>query len=420
MNRAQSAIRRVTGFLAGQAAVQATNLVTGLAVLWLLPPKEYALYIVCASLISIGNVGTDIGLSQALVTLGSKAKRDTGYLGRLLAECSRIRRFTFIAAAPLLTALGVALIGPYASYGVTLVFLSVVLTTVFAQRRLPYFNGVMNVRQDARGLFVVQIGPAILRLVLILLFCRQVPVAPVALVANLLAMALQDSRGMARINDLVVAADSTDDAIRQQLKRFVTPLIPGLVYYIFQGQLAVLVLGFLGQPASIAEVGALGRLGQLLTLLSMLNPFLIQPRLGAIENRERFRSETALFGAAALVLCVLLIASAFLLPSAWLLILGPHYRDLAYLLPLAVGGPLVGFIGAFFYTAVISTGYTRFQWLQIPLGLGSQALFIVIHGVSNSADALILSWLPATLYAVLQLVILSLVIRFWNQLPGRG
>ena len=407
----QALSRRLGAFLAGQGAVQAVNLVAGVALLWVLPPSEYALYILAAALIGAGNLGTDLGTGQAVITYGTRERTHPAALATLFAASQVMRARLFMIAVPVLAALGVLMMAsqswPLSHW---LPCLAAVFLSVAAQRRIPYFNALMNIHQDASGLFSTALLPAIGRLLLTLLACWMFPFAWLALAINILALMAQDRLCARYLRDTLAAAPAEVPRVLGEIKRFIKPLVPGVAYVLLQGQLTYLLLSLMRFTDSIAEVGALGRLGQILSLLAMLNPFFIQPTFAALRDKRVAAKRAAGLMAAMITFAALLVASAVIFPEAWLFILGPNYSHLRELMGIAVAGPLIGLIGGTLYTIVIASGRTRFQWLQIPLGIGSQAAFLALNGLGGTADAVILTYIPAASYLLLQAVLLCWVL----------
>lgn len=409
--RALRLSRRLGNFLFGQAAAQLVGLLSGLVVLWLLPPREYALYIVSMAVLAIGGVASDLGVSQAVITCGAKAVRGgTGGLSSLYAAAQLIRRQLYWLALPAMIAVGVIMMFGH-EWTAEAAFACLVLTVVmnFFQQRVTLGTSVLNIYQDANGRFHTIFWPNGLRLVLSAsLFVW--PSALAAVMVNLLALVVQamivERRVRARIDP---AAAPAADSIAQ-IRNFFIPLIPGVVYYMLQGQLSVFLLSWSGNTISVAEVGAIGRLSQVLALAGLLNQFFVQPHFAQIDDTGRFARRALallllLFSASAL-----LVASAVLFPRIWLFILGPHYDHLGYVLVWAIAGALSYTLAATVYTIVVATGNTRLQWLQIPFGLGSQLLFIAWNGVATTRDGVILNTLPALVALILEIALLATVV----------
>jgi O-antigen/teichoic acid export membrane protein len=413
--------QRLAHFLLGQSAVQGVNLVAGVALLWVLPPLEYALYIVAAGLIGAGNLGTDMGTGQAVITFGSRNREDRSLHASLFSGSQVVRARLFLFAVPVLAMLGWVMMAgqawPVSHWAPC--FLAVYLS-VLAQRRIPYFNALMNVRQDAAGLFATAFGPAVGRLVLTLVLCWYFPLAWMALLVNIVALAAQDWLSRRHLRAILAAHTSATRTVVHDIKRFIKPLVPGVIYVLVQGQLTILLLSVMHFTDSIAEVGALGRLGQILSLLAMLNPFFVQPTFAALRDKANIARRAAVLMGALVAFTVIVTMTAIVFPGLWLMILGPNYSHLRDLMGIAVAGPLVALIGGTLYTIVIATGRTRHQWLQIPLGIGAQAAFLALNGLSGTADAIILIYLPAVSYLLLQCALLLWVLNTHDGLkPGQ-
>jgi hypothetical protein len=407
-----SGLGRTLGlFLAGNVFVQGINLVAGLAILWILPIEEYSLYIVCSALAAIANLGSDPGFSQALVTLGSKAQGNNLRIERIFQACLTLRRSTMRAMAAMVALAGL-LVGfrqhyPPASWGLA-VFLA--MAGSWAQSRLGPYNGLFNIYQDTAGIIRTSYLSGLMRLALTLTVCHAYPSALTALAINLVAYTLQDRlcrRQATRY--LEEKLSTTNKTIEREVIAFVRPLIPGVVYYLIQGQIVILILTWLGKVETIAEVGALSRLGQLFVVLSSLNGFFIQPHFSRIADAELFRRRLALLIAVFAIFAAFVMWTTYQFDYLWVMLLGSKYVHLKTLVSLAVGSSLLGLFGGFLYFVVIATGITKHQIVQIPMGIGVQVLVLFLIGVGTTRDAILVSYAPALSYCLLQMYLL---IRF--------
>ena len=404
--------RRLGYFLAGSATVQGLNMVTGLAILWILPVEQYAIYIACSSLIAIGSVGSDAGVSQALLTLGSRAAADRERVARIFMTGWRMRRQAMVLVS-LLVLLASAVMGSGQGWSWTtwLILVLLVTATNWAQLRISSYTSLFNIYQDTRSIFLFTVSPAILRMLLVLVLCQRFALAYVALGINLLGFVVQDVLAGRLARAHLQVGGQPDAEIRRSVLAFMVPLIPGIIYYIFQGQIAVFLLTWLGQTSSIAEVGALGRLQQVFFLLNTLNSFFVHPHFARLSQARPFIRRAALLGGVATGFAALVMVSAFVLDDWWVLILGSQYGQLQGLIPLAIAGCLITLAGGTVYTLVIATKFTRYQWLQIPLGLGTQLMVMFWSGVHTTGDALLITYAPAASYLMLQLMLLMLAMR---------
>lgn len=411
---------RLGTFLASSAAVQGLNVLTGLTILWVLPMEQYALYISCAALIAMGSVGSDAGISQALLTFGSRAVGDRRRVADIFLTCAQMRRQALVWVSVLVLLAAVAMGHGQSWPPMTwLSVLALVTATNWAQVRLSPYGSLFNVFQDTRSIFVSTAIPAGLRLAATWLVCLSWPTAVAALVVNLLGFVVQDAVSRHRARVYMHPEARPDAQLRGQVRSFVVPLLPGVVYFIFQGQIAVFLLTSLAQTQAVAEVGALGRLQQVFILLGALNSFFVQPHFARLTARREFVRRFGLLALVLGVFAVLVMASGWWFSDAWLFLLGPNYGHVRSLIPLALAGCLAVMLGSTVYSVVVATRHTRYQWLQIPLGLGSQAWVVLTLGVQSSHDALVLTYAPALSYLALQLALLTIAVRRVHTLaPG--
>jgi O-antigen/teichoic acid export membrane protein len=409
--RALRLSKRLGVFLAGQAAAQVVGAVAGLVILWLLTPREYALYIVSMTVLAIGSLSSDLGTSQAVITCGAKAQSDPEQLASIYAAAQRIRRTLYWLGLATMLALGGVMMfgGDWPWHTAVLCLLVVVVMNLF-QQRANLGTSVLNIHQDIGGRFHTIFWSNSWRLLLSLtLFVW--PVALIAVLITLAGFVMQDIIVGRRVRRLIPhEAPPTADSLAE-VRNFFIPLIPGVIYYMVQGQLSVILLSWSGNTVSIAEVGALGRLGQVLALAGLLNNFFVQSHFAQIRDERIFTRRAIALLATVFLGSGLLVLSTMTFPAVWLFILGPHYDHLKSVLPWAVGGALSYTIAATIYTIVVATGNTRLQWLQIPFGLGSQLLFVYLYGVNTTREGVILNALPAFTALLLELALLIALTR---------
>ena len=70
-------------------------------------------------------------------------------------------------------------------------------------------------------------------------------------------------------------------------------------------------------------------------------------------------------------------------------------------------------MGATMYTVLIARNSTRGQPLDILVGIGIQILFVWLHGVSSTFDALLLNLWVSAGFLFLQLFLIGWLIYVW-------
>jgi hypothetical protein len=372
------------------------------------------LYTLSLVFLQTAALGSDMGLSQAITSIGARIRDDHRLLGSLYS-CARHYGYRFFAVwAMIVVALSsITLVGHGWSWLTASLSLFLSLSTAATQLTVTLRRSVLNLNHDATGLFQVGMTEAGARL-LFVPFCLAWPYAPVALLgtfAGAFAGKLVIARRCrSRIDD----SHPPFPAHNLELRHFVVPLIPVTIYQSLQGQLSVFLLGLYGCPSSLAAVGALGRLGQLVAILIPLNGFLIHPVFSRIAHKSDFARKAALTISSIAALSLLCMASVIIAPGWWLYILGGKYHDLAREVPIAVIIPLCNLLGATLYTMVISRGHTQGQICYVAIGLAGQLLFLSQHGVHSTYDALLLNLVPVAGFAALQAALLVATLSRWQ------
>jgi len=284
---------------------------------------------------------------------------------------------------------------------------------VVVQLTVNFRKSVLNINHDAKSLFDVGIAESGTRLLFVPL-CLIWPYAAIALLGSLIG---------AYVGKLVITYHcrlKIDEKLpvnanqKEDLKKFIVPLMPVIIYHSMQGQLSVFLLSLYGYTASIAEVGALGRLGQIIGLLMLLNGFLIQPVFSRVHQRSEFIKKGAVVIFSIICFSLVCMLTVHFRPEWWLYILGKNYAGLKVELPIAVITALFSLLGATLYTMVISRNLTRGQSWYIVLGLSGQVVFLSFYGVHSTIDALVLSLIPVVGYSCIQAMILGRIIYRWR------
>jgi O-antigen/teichoic acid export membrane protein len=400
-------------FLFGQSIVLMANLVVGILIIRFLPIREYSLYITASVLVAVGSTASDMGLSQALNTLGAKVRADKQQLSALLAGALEYRNFLFVATGLVVVTMAFVMLRasrlPIAS---AILLLLIVLLIGWGQSQTSIKKAILNVHHDSTALFDVGIGEALVRLVCVV-SCLMYPTALAALCVNLVGTITARTILSYKCKRFLIEGIKSNAVSNQHLRHFVGPLIPAIVYYIVQGQLSIFLLSAFGHATEVAEVGALSRLSQIVGLLIMLNPFLIQPFFARIDEKSVFIYWANVVFISWLVFASVCIGTAFWVPKWWLFVLGASYSGLSDELPIALVGALFSLAGATTYTMVVSRNNTHGQYWTIVSGLVGQLAFIIFHGVRSTSDALMLNIVPLMAYAATQVVLLLRTVNTW-------
>ncbi len=407
--------RLIVGFMSGQILIQIINLATGLLILRLLSLQEYAIYTLASLLLSAAAIGSDMGVSQGVVSIGATRRGDMTALGRLIASATFMRRVSFAFLVPVVAVLAYFVLGPI-GIDTTISIALVILATVWIQQAVTVRTSLLNIHHDSKGLTWTGLSGGITRFLAVLGLCTVAPYAITALLVNFIGVCVSAFVIGRMGGKYLEPAVSHTRQYQEELRKFIVPLIPGVVYFLLQGQISTYLLALGSNMNAVAEVGALGRLGQILGLLTLLNGYFIQPYFARISDKRMFARRAVQAASAAVAILALLTLSVYSFPKLWLLILGPNYQGLSDELLLAMAGAELSILGGLVYTLVIATRVTHGQWWQIVVGLSAQFAFILFVGVRTTSDALLLNLIPSATYLVLQCTLLTVTLINWDEI----
>ena len=408
-------LKLISKHLASQSLVNVTNILIGLVLLRILSIEEFALYTLSVVFLQVAAAGSDMGLSQAVMTLGARIREEQESIGSLYSSaCWHARKLFMVSALAVVGMFLFNLFGHTWSPANVVASLLLLLLIVATQISVNFRKSVLNINHDARGLFYIGMCEAGVRL-LLLPVCVLWPYASVALLISLIGVYTSRIVAFHHCNHKMVENQLPRERHKQELKQFIGPLISVGIYNAIQGQVSVFLLGIYGYTTAIAQFGALGRLGQFISIPMLLNGFWVQPVFSRIISKTEFVRKAALVSGTIVAFAVVIIISVIVVPHWWLVILGSNYQNLVHELPLAVITALFTLLGATFYTIVISRNVTKGQSWYIATGVLGQSMFLWIWGVHSTVDALVLSLVPVVSYCLVQGVLLVAVISSWKE-----
>ena len=398
-------------YFSGQGLVSFVNIAVGILFIRWLPIEDFAIYVLVMLLQTTACVFSDFGIASGVNTFISRdVENQAAHAGTLSVAWRLWKRFVPISIACVFV-LAWFILNPVVQGWRFVIFIVFAIVCGVLQSQINIKKSVLNAHRDVKGLMRVGIAECIPRLLLSPL-CFIFPNVELALAINLVGICamLCISNRQALKHAYDVSRRGISDS---NLGGFVIPLIPTVVYSLFQGHLGLLILGFYGNSHMVAEVGALGRLGQIVGLFLILNPFWIQPHFAKIRDRLKFRSDTFRLILILALFSTFLLLSVYLVPNAWLWVLGKNYQASAAQLPIAVGGGLFYYASSVLYTVALSREATRGQSWAIVVGVGLQVAFLSVYRVLSVSDALFLNMLPAIGSLMVQLVIIGTLMTKW-------
>jgi O-antigen/teichoic acid export membrane protein len=407
IRRALHRARVVGKFAVVQGIVQVVGFLSGILLIRHLDQREYGYFTIANSMQGTLNTLADIGISVGLISIGGRVWQDRNRFGQLIKTASRLRRRLGAIAAIIVTPiLFFMLVKNGAPISYTLVLIALVLAGLSVQLALGVLSVVPRLTSHIGRIQTIDFAGAAARLLILialLYFFLNSAIAVAVGSATLFLQYWMLRRYVAGVIDFEAPENEED---RSAMQRFIRHLAANAVFFCFQGQITIFLLGFFGHDInSIAEVGALGRLGMVFTILTNLLTNVFGPAFARCQDPKRLRWQYAAIVSGVTAFSLVLIAAAFFFPSAFLFVLGAKYAHLERELVLMVGGAVVIALTGTFWTLNASKAWIAGSWLYIPLTVVTQIALIPITDFSSVRGVLIFNLLSAVPNLLLNLAL---------------
>ncbi|HEY9901386.1 MAG TPA: hypothetical protein V6D43_02980 [Candidatus Sericytochromatia bacterium] len=393
-----SKFRRLTAlllsFIAGQGSVQVLSLVSGLFLIRWLSVEAYAQYSVAFGFQSTLSMLIDLGFSGSIIALVGDRGSDKAVVGNYIRSAKHFRNRLFAILIP-----GAALAFPLVTFKQhwdwttqLLLFVSII-ASIFFQGWVSYYGAPLLIHRQLKPFYQPQIISAFGRIVLCfsLYFLSALTSWTTAWVSSAV-MALNGFLYRRATTNLMAEPSQSDPKLNREMLRYLSPLIPGIIFTAFQGQISLLLITLFGQTQSIAEVAALGRLGQLFFILSAFNGVIVEPYIAKVPRQDLARRYFQILGGAS-VISIALCGIAFLFPDPLVWILGSKYQNLRVETGWIVAGACVNYVNGVMWT-IHSARKWIYWWgtgLYIGLLLATQLICVSFMTLNTTLNVIYFS-----------------------------
>lgn len=366
----------ITG--SAQLSIQVVGLISGIVIIRLLPPQEYAFYTLANAMIGMMSLLADGGISTGVMSQGGKVWDDPEKLGTVLFTGMKLRRkFSLITLAVIVPAFAYLLLHQNASLLVTLLIILSVIPAYYASLSDSLLEIVPKLHQDIKPLQQNQIAVGISRLLLSAVFLFFFPWAFIAVIAAGIPRIIGNIKLRAIADKFVAKACAADTLVEAEIMAVVKRSLPGLIYYCLSGQITIWILSIFGNTSSLAASGALSRLGMALNVLLVMMGTLVVPRFARLlpDRKLLLTRFLQIFTCMAAITCIVQML-VFTFSSQLLFVLGPTYFHLEREL-------FVYFLGSN-VTLLVSTCYgvhTSRGWIIKPVFSIAYNITFLIVGV---------------------------------------
>lgn len=403
--RAREWLHRLLAVGSAQVLIQALNIVSGLAVIRILPAGEYALYTLANSLLATLSILSDGGISTGVMAEGGKCWEERQRLGGVVAT-GRSLRWRFALGSLLFWA-------PFflwqfrrhgASWGCTVCVFLLLLGSFAAALLGSLYSVAPNLWQRLRDTQRIALEQAAGKLAALLSLLGAFPTVVVAM-AVALATQVWNALRLKKVSDaLADATQEPNPEMRSEILKITRRILPSSIYFCISSQVSIWLISVCGTSTELAQVGALGRLGQIFGIFSGVVAAVIAPRFARLGSKRgrglvvlRFFQSSLVFAAAG----ASVVAVVALFPNETLWLLGPEYAGLSREAVLAVTCSAAYFLAASVWSLASVRGIVLAPWIGIPLNLAVQVFLLSFWDVHSVGGVL---WF-ATFMSLFELVL---------------
>jgi len=354
---------------------------------------QYAQFAVTFGFQSTIGMLTDLGVSGCIIALCGEHAHDPAVVGRYVtaARDLRARMFWIVAVGAIITFPLVTLHQHWGIYD-KLFLLGSVLVYLYFEGWMMY-QAPLVINGQMKRFYLPQTGAHLGRLIVNYLLHILGLISGITTVwVNAIAASLIAYLFRRAGSKMIQAPAKSDPETRREMLRYLAPLMPGIIYTAFQGQISLFLITYFGNASSIADVAALGRLGQLFILLGAFNGVIVEPvfaKLPADQLRRRYPQ--ALVAAVLLASLLVSLAALFRHPLLW--VLGGHYAHLHRELVWMIAASSIAYVAGVLWT-INSARQWLFWWytgLYIFLTAGTQVVCALVLRMDHTHDVIMLN-----------------------------
>lgn len=373
----------ITG--SAQVIVQATAMITGILVIRMLPPQEYAYYTLANTMLGTMSVLADGGISAGVMSEGGKVWQDKEKLGSVLATGLDLRRKFAIGSLMIcVPILAYLLIYHGASLLMTVLIIAALIPAFYAAMSDTLLEIVPKLHQDIKPLQKNQINVNIGRLILTGFMVFLFPWTFVAILGAGIPRLIGNIK-LRKISTTNATIDhSSNKETKKEILGKIKHLLPTSLYYCLSGQISIWLVSIFGTTYSIAQIGALAKLSVVLNLFGILINTLIIPRFARLPFQKKLLSEKFIqIQICLIILCITIIVFSVLCSTQLLWIIGENYSSLNYELVLCITGACMGLLAGSVFSLYISRGWIINPLFSIPVNILSILCASLLFDISS-------------------------------------
>lgn len=382
--RYKTRIADVLSYITGNAISQLLNMLSGFIVIRALDKTEYGYYTIAFSVFIMITQLSDVGVSIGLNTIGGRTWDNKERFSSLIVTAESIRRrmILFISL-------------PIAIYGIVILLnnsnnifnsvalLTVVIVTGFLEIErlvlltIPKFYG--NIKFIRNNELIGSTAKLLLVIFAALLFENPIYFLIPFFIATAFQLHFLRKEKKLHINEDVVV----NKEFKAEIISYINSNALNTFYYIFQGQLFILLLTIFGTVTNIAEIGALSRFSVIFNVVNSLFLNYFIPDFAKAKGFNQTKKKFLILISIYILIGLTVIIVFATVPHFFLFILGNEYYGLEEeLILVMVSSSIIKLLGVL-WQLNNARGWVKYIWLYTPLTILSQILLIPFFNLST-------------------------------------
>jgi hypothetical protein len=391
-------MRLLSSFFLGQGALQILNVLVGLYLVRALSVTQYAQYGLTASFQQTVALLMDLGFASTIIPLVGQRGADRALVGRYVRAAKHLRdRVSWILAPVAIVAFLAIMHRHHWSTWIQVFLLASLLLSIYASGKSAYYAAPLYLYGRLKECYLPQTVSGTGRLLsMVVLNWAGGLNGAVAACVNAVSTVVNGEALQRNARRHIAWPHQNDEHVDREVLRYILPAIPAMIFAAFQVQSAVLLISVFGQNAGIAQVSALGRLSQLFGILTIFNAVIIEPFMARLPH-ALVASRYLLLLVLAVLACGPLVAFAFFEPEITLRLLGSKYEGLNGVVGWAILAGALNYIQVLMWIMNRSRKWVfwRGTVLEIGLTIVAEVVYVFLHGVRTTADAVFFSLVAA-------------------------
>jgi len=398
MERGWEWTKRLSGVGGAQIIAQGLGFVSGILIVRMLAPQQYALYTLANTMLGTMKVLADSGISSGMLSEGGKVWQNRRDLGAVIVTGMAMRRrfaiWSMVVSVPVLLYLlrshGDSWIG-------ALVMLGAVAAYFWALLDWDIFGIAPSLHQRVAAMQRIGVVQSLGRLLGLVAMLAAVPWAVVAIAVAALPQFWASKRLQVMSFEVADLRQVENAGVRIGVTRVVRRVLPAAIYFCLSSQITIWLVSVLGSTLALAKLGALSRLGQIFTVFSAIAAAVIVPRFARLRSDRglvlrRYFQVLALLAISGAAITAVFAAR----PREILWLLGPEYADLVHEVVLLVIGSAMNLLAGTAYLLGNARGHVTQPVISISLQVLCQIWLISRLDVSTLDGVLWFGiWMPA-------------------------